>query len=555
MRLSKPDREKAANTPRTEADTSSSGADSDVRPQNERVARGALVIGLFTLLSRVFGFIRDQVIIHVFGATRVTDVFWIAFTIPNVMRRLVAEGALTVTFVSVYKHVQEESPAAARAFFAEMLALVMVVVTALVVAGVVFAPLLVTAFASGLLDSPDQFSLAVSLTRWLFPYVSFISLVALAMGALNANNHFAAPAAAPVLLNLAIIACAYFLGDAFEQPIFSLAAGVLLGGALQLLLQLPALKKAGLLVLPRLRLSAPVKRFAVLWFPQLFGLAIYQLNVIVLRQVASYLPEGQLTHYYNADRLMQFAYGVFAVAISQAALPQMSEQEAQGRHQDLFDTWGFAIRLTNFVTIPAALGLVAVAMPIISTFYFHGQFDWEDVVSTAACTLAFAPGLIAQGMARATTQVFFAMEDMKTPVLASVVSLASVITFGVLLFQYEVLGLAAALTISGWLQLLVLLGFLVLRTRRRLSSDIRMGLTGLLRSSAAQLALALAAVGPAYLLTSACSVPRDGFTLLNVVSLFGSIGVAIGIYLGGAYILKFPEVTAVVEKLSRKLKR
>ncbi len=520
-----------------------------------RVARGAGIIAAFTLLSRIFGFARDQVIVHVFGATRVTDVFWIAFTIPNVMRRLVAEGALTVTFVSVYKHVQEESPDQARAFLRDMLGLVLVAVSALVVVGVVIAPWLVTMFASGLKADPASFALGVGLTRWMFPYVLFISLVALAMGVLNAHDRFAAPAAAPVLLNIAFIGCAVLLTDVLDPPVYALAAGVLVGGVAQLLLQGPALAKAGLLVMPRLRLSPAIKRFLVNWAPQLFGLAVYQLNVIVLRQIASYLPEGQLTHYYNADRLMQFAYGVFAVAISQAALPQMSEQEAQGKQQELFDTWRYATRLTNFVTVPAALGLMAVALPVTATFYFHGRFGWDDVASTAACTLAFAPALVAQGAVRATAQVFFAMEDMKTPVLASVVSLGSVVAFGLLLFDLEILGLSIALSVSAWLQL-VALGLFLLSAKLtgRIPRHVRVGLLELTKATLGQVTLALAAVAPAYYLTLQGHW-RDGLTLANVAWLGAAIGVAIAIYGTGAVLFKMPEVDEVVGKIRRRLRR
>lgn len=582
----------------------------------ENLTRNAGIVAAFTLLSRIAGFVRDQVIIHFFGATRTTDVFWMAFTIPNVLRRLVAEGALTVAFVPVYTETREESDVAAKRFLAASFGLVAVGMIGVCGLGMLGAPALVWAFASGFADDPAAFALCVSLTRWLFPYVYFISLMALAMGVLNAHRRFAAPAAAPILLNLTFIGSALFLREAFDPPIFVLVIGVLAGGVAQLLLQIPSLLRAGLLVWPRLDLGSPaIRKLLRLLAPAVFGLAIYQLNIILLRQFASHLPSGQITYYYNADRLIQFAYGVFAIAISTAALPTLSEHYARGRLDDLTATWRSSTNLTNFVTIPATFGLMAVAYPLVSVGYFHGKFTLEDVRMTAATTMAFAPGLVALGAVRATIQVFYAAHDTKTPVLASGVSLVSVLIFGFAFFRYEVVGLGAALTVATWVQL----GVLGLLLKRKLQNPTRIEgpsgahvfiddkrwrsemptregqtsttlfLTGLapgthsvsfrlageeverrdvevvaavsklragrvMLASLRQTALAVVSCAAAYGVTFAGTFD-DGPTVKNAAVLFGAMAVAIAMYGGGALLFHFPEAAPVRRKIMSKLKR
>ena len=509
---------------------------------------GAKVAALFTLISRIAGFARDLIITDVFGATRTADVFFIAFSIPNVLRRLVAEGALTGVFVPIYKEQQHESDAAAARFFAASLGLVMVSVALLTVVCIWGAPALVYAFASGFSDEPAAFVLAVDLTRLLFPYVYMVSLVALAMGVLNSHQHFAAPAAAPILLNVAMISCTLLIRDQFDQPITALAVGVLIGGVLQVLLQLPPLIRRGLLVWPSLRWrTEPIKRLLVRLVPGVLALGVYQFNVLILRNVASHFPAGHITYYYNADRLQQFAFGVFAVAISNAALPTMSSHAARGDTQKLLDVWRYSTRLTNFVTIPAALGLIGIAMPIVSVSYLHGRFTLADVELTALTLMAFAPGLIANGAARAMNQVFLARGENWVPFLGSCITVASVLGLSLALQRWQVVGLGGALTLSSFIQLIALAIFLRLRLGR-------LGLSRVIAVGIAQLALAAAAVGAAYGV-SQLGLWEQGPTLRNIVVLGGAVGTAVAIYGGGAVTLGFEEAKAATEKLRGRLKR
>ncbi|MBL4819285.1 MAG: murein biosynthesis integral membrane protein MurJ [Deltaproteobacteria bacterium] len=456
---------------------------------HKELTKHAGVVAFFTTLSRFTGLARDIVTANLFGANAIMDAFNIAFTIPNTLRRFVAEGALTVAFIPVYTEVRKhEGLEAAKRFYSSVSGILMLTLLALVTLGILGATGLVYAFASGFAERPEQTALTVSLTQWMFGYVFFISLVALSMGVLNAHQHFTVPAASPILLNLSMIACAYGLYHYFEQPVYSLAAGVMLGGVLQLAVQLPVLAKYGLLLRPTLNInSEPVRKLLRLLLPSVFGIAIYQINLMVLRQLGSYLPAGQITCYSMADRLMQLALGIFAISIATATLPAMSEQTASkddDSHEKLIHTWQFSTRLTNFITIPAAFGLMLIGLPIVSVLFYHGAFDWNDTMLTAYATIAFAPGLITVAFSRTTVQAFYALKDMKTPVAIAGVVLVVNLALGLALLRFQVAGLALSLTLSSFVQTALLLFFLHRKIGNLESSK-------LLRSMAKQTILAL----------------------------------------------------------------
>jgi putative peptidoglycan lipid II flippase len=382
---------------------------------HSELTKHAGVVALFTTLSRIAGLARDVVTTHLFGANATMDAFNIAFTIPNTLRRFVAEGAMTVAFIPVYTEVRKhEGLEAAKRFYTSVLGLLTLLLIALVVLGILGASGLVYMFASGFAERPEQMALTVSLTRWMFGYVFFISLVALSMGVLNAHKHFAAPAFSPVLLNIAMIACSYGLYRYFEQPVYAMVSGVMLGGVVQLACQIPALARHGLLLRPTFEFNNPaIRKLGRILLPSIFGVAVYQINLMILRQLGSYLPAGQITCYSTADRLMQLALGIFAISIATATLPAMSEHAASGdpSHHKLIHTWQFSTKLTNFITFPAAMGLTVIGLPIVSVLFFHGAYDWEATQLTAAATIAFAPGLVTVAFARTTVQAFYALKD------------------------------------------------------------------------------------------------------------------------------------------------
>lgn len=427
--------------------------------ESQRILRNSGTVTFFTLFSRVLGAARDLVIAHFFGAGGLTDAFVQAFTIPNVFRRLTAEGSLTLVFLPLYTKIREKRGLdAARCFASQTLGLVLVGTLGITALGMTFAPQLVYLFAAGFADDPEQFGLTVELTRWMFPYLMLVSVVAWAMGVLNAERRFATPAAAPMLLNVAVIASALAVAPLLEQPIFALAYGVLAGGIAQVFLQLPALRGAGQPFVPRSFGRNPdIQRLLWLLGPSLFGVAVYQINLIVLRNLASFLPSGQVTHYYNASRLAELTLGVFAFAIANASFPELSKHTAQADWEQARKTLRFSAATTGLIIWPAALGLAAAAEPIVSMLYRHGAYTLEDVQGTAQTLQAFALGLPAVALVRLLTSACYALQDTKTPV--RIAALGLVITAG-LGWRWsqtlEVTGLALGLSAGTWVQAILL---------------------------------------------------------------------------------------------------
>ncbi len=515
-----------------------------------RITRNAGVLVALTTVSRVGGLIRETAISHYFGASGLTDVFYMAFTIPNVMRRLVAEGTMTAVVQPAYQAVRtRDGDEAARRFYAGMLGWTLVAVVAMSILGVLGAPALVTAFASGFLDDPAKFAHCVELTRWLFPVVVTMALVGISMAVLNAHDVYAVPALAPIVLNVSMIAFTILGALTFpaEHRIMGAVAGVLVGGVVQVAVQVPALARLRLAVRPRLILDAEVKGALLKFVPGLFGLAVYQLNIIVLRQLASYLEEGSVSYYNYADRLMELAIGIFAIAIAQGAFSTMNEQAAAGRLDDLKATWRFSMVLTSLVALPAALGLAVIAVPITSVLYLHGAFTWDDAQRTASAALAFAPGLVAMSGTRATAQVFYALGDQRTPVLVSAFVLVSNLLIGVALLSYGVAGLALTLSLSSFIQT----GLLAILLRRKIG-DLRT--ETFLRPLGLQALLSCVAVAAAWGIQRLGDWPR-GLTPLNVVVLGGAVAVAVVLYGAGALALRLEGVEQVAGGVTRRLRR
>jgi putative peptidoglycan lipid II flippase len=432
--------------------------------------RSGTVAG-FTLLSRLLGAVRDLTLSHLFGASGMLDAFIQAFTIPNMFRRLTAEGSMNLALVPVYTEARERSGVErARHFAAQGLGLVLTATVLLTALGMCFTPQLVWLFAAGFEARPEQFALTVELTRWMFPYLVLVSCVAWAMAVLNAEGRFASAAAAPILLNLGILGGALLLAPGLEEPMLGVAGGVLLGGAAQVLLQWPSLRGCGLLLRPRSfwtrEGSAPeIRQLLGLLGPSLFGVAAYQLNLIVLRNLASFLPEGQVTHYYNASRLTELTLGVFAFAITTASFPEFSRHVAQQQWKRALGTLRFSTHSTLMIVLPAAAGLVVAAEPITAMLYLHGAYRWDDVQQTAAALQAFALSLPMVALIRLQTSAFYALKDSKTPVRVAFLSI--VVTGGLGYWwsqSLQVTGLALGLSAGTTFQWLVLQAVL----RRRL---------------------------------------------------------------------------------------
>ncbi|HWP23144.1 MAG TPA: murein biosynthesis integral membrane protein MurJ [Candidatus Binatia bacterium] len=392
--------------------------------ESGRVTRAAGIVGFFTLLSRIAGLLRDVVVAYLFGSQGAADAFFVAFRIPNLLRRLTAEGALTVAFIPIFTSTLNKEGKAEAIKVAQIVftfaALALAAVTLL---GMWLAEPITLLFAPGFLAEPEKFSLTVGLTRLMFPYILFVSLVALAMGVLNAFRHFMAPALSPVLFNLSIIGCALILTPILAEPVQSLAYGVLLGGVVQLLLQWPYLRRYGLTATPNFQFGHPaLRRLVWLMAPAVFGAAVYQVNLLVSTMLASVLPQGSVSYLYYADRLLEFPVGVFAVALGTAALPSFSHLLTRGDKAGLCATLVHGLRLVNFITLPAAAGLAVIAVPVFAIFFQHGAFDAATTVQSARALQMYALGLWGISGLKLVAPVFYAMEDMKTPVWVAFVS-------------------------------------------------------------------------------------------------------------------------------------
>ncbi|MBN2398290.1 MAG: murein biosynthesis integral membrane protein MurJ [Deltaproteobacteria bacterium] len=432
---------------------------SQTETENTRVVKAAWVVGLSTLLSRVFGFIRDVVVAGFFGAGLATDAFFVAFRIPNLLRRLFAEGSLTIAFVPVFtEHLKKRSKEEALELASAAFTLLSIVLALVSVAGILLSPWIVMVMAPGFSDVPDKYALTVFLTRLMFPYIFFISLVALCMGILNSLRHFAAPALAPVVLNICMIASVFALKDLFAEPILSLAVGVMAGGILQLAMQFPFLIKVGARLKPSFRFGHPgIRRIGVLMLPAVFGAAVYQANVFIGTILASLLPGGSVSYLYYADRVVELPLGVFAIAVGTAALPSFSEQAAERDYENLKRTISFSLRLILFVTIPAMAALIVLRVPIISVLFQRGQFDVASTLPTAQALLYYSVGLWAFSCIRVIVSAFYALQDTRTPVKIAVVALLVNVAASVaLMFPMKHNGLALATSIASAVNIIVL---------------------------------------------------------------------------------------------------
>lgn len=512
------------------------------------MARSAGLVGLLTLASRVLGLIRDSVVAAFFRKEH-TDAFFVAFTIPNVLRRLLAEGSLTVAFIPVYTdYLENKGKDAARLLLANTLGaalLALIVVTAL---GEVFAPQLVWLFAEGLGEGQV---LATLLTRLMFPFLVTVGLVALAMGVLNTHRHFMAPAVAPVVLNLGIIGSVILgVGQMFRlglPPVGALALGVVIGGVLQLLLQLPPLAKRDSLPLPRFQLTHPgVVRVARLMLPSLFGLAIYQINIILSRRFASFLPDGSISYLYYAQRLIEFPLGIFAVAIATVSMPNLSAHAKAGEMEKVKATYRFAQRIVVFILLPATAGLWALGEPLASVLFQRGAFTDEMARQTAITLAGFAVGLVAAGGVRQTAPVFFALEDTRTPVITSAVALVVFVLGALALYRpLGTLGLALAVALASSANFMLLVTLL----RRRIGPlGLREILASSWRAAVASVACGLAAWGTSLM----GRWEEGGRALINYPALLLAVAAGGVAYVIACRLLGSPELGELWQAMGRR---
>ncbi|BBP00068.1 putative lipid II flippase MurJ [Sulfuriferula nivalis] len=413
-----------------------------------------------TLLSRILGFMRDAIIARSFGAGIYTDAFFIAFKIPNLLRRLFAEGAFAQAFVPIlaeYKNRRGHDDTKLLVdHVATLLFIALIIVTAI---GVIAAPAVVYISAPGFANEPDKFTLTVNMLRIIFPYILFISLVSLAGGILNTYSRFGVPAFTPVLLNVAMIAATLWLAPHVNPPAMALAWGVALGGILQLSLQIPFLYKLGLL--PRFRFSwhdEGVWRVLKLMGPAVFGVSIAQISLLINTIFASFLATGSVSWLYYADRLMEFPTGMLGVALGTILLPSLSKHYADNDTQQYSQLLDWGLRLTLMLALPAAAALAVLAVPLISTLFLYGNFQIHDVWMTRQALMAYSLGLLGLIMVKILAPGFYARQNIKTPVKIAIITLVATQLMNlVFVWKLQHAGLALAIGLGACLNASLLL--------------------------------------------------------------------------------------------------
>jgi putative peptidoglycan lipid II flippase len=384
------------------------------------------VVSGMTLLSRILGLVRDIVFARFFGASLVMDAFLVANRIPNMLRRFFAEGAFSQGFVPVMARYRERHHHEDAREFVDAVAgtfgLILFLVT---LAGVVAAPLLVAIVAPGFIGEDGRFQLATLMLRFTFPYLFFVSLTAFAGGILNTYGRFAVPAFTPVILNVVLIACAIWLAPMLEEPGMALAYAVLIAGVCQLLFQVPFLLRIRALPRPRWAIGHEgVRRVMTLMLPAIFGSSVAQVNVLIGGIIASMLGVGKISLLYYSDRLMEFPLGLFGIALATVTLPYLSRQWSNQDYEDFSDTLDWSMKLVLLIAVPAAVGLIVLAEPLVATIFYGGVFDANDVSMTALALQAFAIGLVGFSYVKILAPAFFAREDTRTPVKIGLIALA-----------------------------------------------------------------------------------------------------------------------------------
>lgn len=382
-------------------------------------------VSSMTMFSRVLGFARDAIVARVFGAGMATDAFFVAFKLPNLLRRIFAEGAFSQAFVPIlaeYKSKQGEE--ATRVFVAYVSGLLTLALAVVTIAGMLAAPWVILVTAPGFADTADKFALTSQLLQITFPYILLISLASLAGAILNTWNRFSVPAFAPTLLNISMIGFALFGAPYFHPPVLALAWAVTVGGILQLVYQLPHLKKIGMLVLPRISFrDAGAMRVMKQMGPAILGVSVSQISLIINTIFASFLVSGSVSWMYYADRLMEFPSGVLGVALGTILLPSLSRSFASGNHDEYCRLMDWGLRLCFLLALPSAVALGILAKPLTVSLFQYGKFTPFDAQMTQRALIAYSVGLMGLIVVKVLAPGFYSRQNIKTPVKIAIVTL------------------------------------------------------------------------------------------------------------------------------------
>lgn len=431
---------------------------------SKKFVRHAGAVSFATLLSRILGYVRDALVASAFGGGHLTDAFYAAFRLSNLFRRMLGEGPLSTAFVPVFsEHLAKHEPREARDFFQSLFTALGLLLLLIVGVGILASPLIVSLAAGGFKSAnPATFDLTVTLTRQMFPFLLFVCLAAISSAALNALGHFFVPALAPAMLSVTTIVYILCIKQWAMDPMQGLAVSTTIGGMLHLAMVYPLLRREGMA--PRWKWNPghpDIRRVTLLIVPALWGLSIDQVNAYVDTICASFLREGSVTALYNSNRLMQFALALFGVSISTATLPHLSMSAARGEWEAFKENLNFSLRMTLYLVIPAMVGLIVLARPLVQTLFQHGLFTEQQTILTASALAAYTLGLPAYALVKVVVTAFYAKKDTKTPV--KVATLCMIINMGgnfLLMGRWGVGGLAFATATASFVNAGVLLWLL-----------------------------------------------------------------------------------------------
>lgn len=505
-----------------------------------RLARSVTNVTIATFISRLGGYIRDMVVASSFGHGTSADAFYLAFRIPNLLRDLLGEGALSSGFIPIFaESLAKEGKDKAVAFVSAVLGILLIILGAVTFLGMLFSPYLVRMLAWGWWDKPEKLALAIQLTRIMFPFIAWISLAALAMSILNSLHIFFIPAVAPLMVSLGEILAVFFLVPKMTVPIEGLAWGVLIGGLFQFLWQLPSLLRSGYMRKITLKLTTEVKKVGWLIVPVAVGSGVRQINVLVDQVCATFLEKGSVTALYYANRLYQLPLALFGLSIVTVSLPAMSTAAAKNDINELKKNFSQSMRLVLFSLVPASIGLMIMGKPIIRMLFEHGVFGREGTQLTNLALVFYASGLVFFAGLRVTAAVFYALQDTRTPMKIGIMAMMANTCMNVIFMQFlQVGGLSLATSISAAFNMILLAHFL----RKRIGP---LGISKLLFYF-------LRIAGAAGLMGVACFC---GVRIL-APSWFNTVFVLSGgivIYLLVAYALQIEEFRYIIVKLKEKL--
>jgi len=520
--------------------------------EHKSLLGSAAVIAIITGISRVFGLIREQARAILLGTTIGGDAFSSAFIIPNLLRRLVGEGAMTAAFLPTFTDYMKNKDKKEVWNFAGSFFLLMSFILVLIsVIGVILAPYYMRhIFARGYVDTPGKIELTIFLTKVMFPYIFFIGLAALAQAILNAHKQFAIPAATPIALNLAIIITAFGFSDHFDNPAMAFAIGVIIGGIVQLTMQIPSLIKLGFkLPSPLTLFHKANKKVLYLMLPGVFGAGIYQINVAISQAIASSQQSGAVSSLQYSSRILELILGIFVVSLATVTLPQLSRLAASGKKEEFAKTGLFAIRLVAFVTIPATIGTILLKAPIVNLLFKFkgGVFDAHSSSLTQSALLAHMTGLFFIGAVRIGVNLFFALKDTKTPVIAASISMICNIGLCFILPKwFNHAGIALANSIAAAIQLVLLYFFI----RKKLPDlQITSIFSSLVRITTTSLSMGIFVYFSApYILM------QNSGKILEVISLMTVVGMAIVFYFVINRLTSSPESEELIKLLNKNKK-